>query len=72
MDDTNVKLSIDLGNKVLQHFNKISHSVALTIDIGPNVMLTIKYIAGSLIICKSIDFISNLVMMSSGNKRKKD
>lgn len=55
MDDTNVKLSIDLGNKVLQHFNKISHSVALTIDIGPNVMLTIKYIAGSLIICKSID-----------------
>jgi hypothetical protein len=55
MDDTNVKLSIDLGNKVLQQFNKLSHSVALTIDIGPNVMLTIKYIAGSVIICKFLD-----------------
>jgi hypothetical protein len=55
MDDTNVKLTIDLGYKVLQHFNKISHKVALTIDIGPNVMLAIKYIAGSLLIYKSID-----------------
>jgi hypothetical protein len=55
MDDTNVKLTVDLGHKVLQHFNKISHNVALTIDIGPNVMLAIKYIAGSLLIYKSID-----------------
>lgn len=55
MDDTNVKLTVDLGYKVLQHFNKLSHKVALTIDIGPNVMLAIKYITGALIVCKSID-----------------
>lgn len=55
MDDTNVKLTVDLGYKVLQLFNKLSHQIALTIDIGPNVMLAIKYVAGSLIIYKSID-----------------
>lgn len=55
MDDTNVKLTVDLGYKALQHFNKLSHQIALTIDIGPNVMLAIKYIAGSLIVYKSVD-----------------
>lgn len=55
MDDTTVKLTIDLGHKVLQHFNKISHKLAVTIDFGPNVMLAIKYITGSLLIYKSID-----------------
>ncbi|KAG2195900.1 hypothetical protein INT47_002943 [Mucor saturninus] len=66
MDDTNVKLTVDLGYKALQHFNKLSHQIALTVDIGPNVMLAIKYLAGSLIIYKSIDSISNLILC---NKR---
>ncbi|MBM6385840.1 MAG: hypothetical protein JSY10_17935 [Paenibacillus sp.] len=48
-------MTVDLGYKALQHFNKLSHKAAVTIDIGPNVMLAIKYIAGSLIVYKSID-----------------
>lgn len=55
MDDTSVKLSVDLSSKVLQQFNKFSHKAIITIDIGPNLMLAIKYLASSWIIYKSID-----------------
>ena len=55
MDDTSVKLSVDLSSRVLQQFNKFSHKAIITIDIGPNLMLAIKYLAGSWIIYKSID-----------------
>ncbi|KAG2237576.1 hypothetical protein INT48_004478 [Thamnidium elegans] len=72
MEDTNVKLTVDLGYKALQHFNKLSHKAAVTIDIGPNVMLAIKYIAGSLIVYKSIDTLSNLIMHNRGNALKKN
>jgi hypothetical protein len=55
MDDTSVKLSVDLSSRVLQQFNRFSHKAIITIDIGPNLMLAIKYLAGFWIIYKSID-----------------
>lgn len=55
MEDTSVKLSVDLSSRVLQQFNKFSHKANITIDIGPNLMLAIKYLAGSLILFKTID-----------------
>lgn len=55
MEDTSVKLSVDLSSRVLQQFNKFSHKANITIDIGPNIILAVKYLAGSLILFKTID-----------------
>ncbi|GAN11323.1 hypothetical protein MAM1_0545c10882 [Mucor ambiguus] len=59
MEDTTVKLSVDLSSRVLQQFNKFSHKANITIDIGPNLMLAVKYLAGSLLLFKTIDAISS-------------
>lgn len=59
MDDTNVKLTIDLGQKVLEQFTKLS--TRITIDLGPNMMTAIKYMAGSFLIYKSIDSITQII-----------
>ncbi|KAL9544242.1 hypothetical protein MBANPS3_007729 [Mucor bainieri] len=67
MEDTTVKLSVDLSSRVLQQFNKFSHKANITIDIGPNLMLTVKYLAGSLILFKTIDAISSA--FSRDNKK---
>ncbi|OAC98377.1 hypothetical protein MUCCIDRAFT_115292 [Mucor lusitanicus CBS 277.49] len=67
MEDTTVKLSVDLSSRVLQQFNKFSHKANITIDIGPNLMLAVKYLAGSLILFKTIDAISSA--FSRDNKK---
>lgn len=55
MDNTNVNLSVDFSNKLLLTLSKLTHQFAITLDIGPNIMLAVKYIAGSIVIIKSID-----------------
>jgi hypothetical protein len=57
MEDTNVRLTLDLGQRVLHQLTKVSPRIAITVDLSPNVMTAIKYIAGSIIIYKSIDVI---------------
>lgn len=57
MEDTNVRLTLDLGQRVLHQLTKVSPQIAITVDLSPNVITVIKYIAGSIIIYKSIDVI---------------
>lgn len=56
MEDTNVKLTLDLGHKALAQMARMSnHHIALVWDLGPNVTLGIKYLAGSILIWKSLE-----------------
>lgn len=55
MEDTNIKLTLDLGQRALQQFSKFPHQLSITIDLSPNTVTAIKYVIGSLIIYKSID-----------------
>lgn len=56
MEDTNVKLTLDLGHKALAQMARMSnHHIALVWDLGPNVTLGLKYLAGSLLIWKSLE-----------------
>jgi hypothetical protein len=55
MEDTNVKLTVDLGNRVLSGLSRMGHHLHLTVDVGPNTILGLKCIAGTLLVYKTID-----------------
>lgn len=76
MEDTNVKLTLDLGSRVLQQVTKLNnaHSFSVMWDLGPNVVLACKYLAAALIACKSLEvnrriteqsYVDNVILTSS-------
>ncbi|KAJ8655853.1 hypothetical protein O0I10_008517 [Lichtheimia ornata] len=63
MEDTNVKLTLDLGHKALAQMARMSnHHIALVWDLGPNVTLGLKYLAGSLLIWKSLESVTKIIV----------